>query len=230
MSVLQTLLLDGESGEIGKAPVRVGKRSGVSEEKNTAALKSHSEAERRRRERINAHLTTLRGLVPSTEKMDKATLLAEVISQVKQLKKTSTESSKSLLVPMDDDEVKVEPQKKGDGTFSLRASLCCDYSPELISELRQALQALRLNIVDAEISTLGGRVKNVFVFSSEKDRDMNTDNVEECQLLVKSVYRALSCILDKVSSVAEYSPRTTMLQNKRQRTSFLDSSSSSSRE
>ncbi|GFS46284.1 hypothetical protein Acr_00g0101230 [Actinidia rufa] len=197
-SVSQSLVLDSERGEIVKAPARVGKKHEVSEENIKAALKNHSEAERRRRERINAHLSTLRGLVPCTEKMDKAALLAEVISQVKQLKKTTTETSEGLLIPMDTDEVRVESHKDGDGTFSFRASLCCDYP---------------------------ARTSYVFVFTSREE--MNSDNSEECQILVNSVHRSLSTILDKVSAAAEYSPRTT-LPNKRRRISFFDSSSSSS--
>ena len=157
--------------------------------------------------------------------MDKAALLAEVISQVKQLKKTATETSEGLLIPMDTDEVRVESHKDGDGTFSFRASLCCDYRPELLSELKQALKALHLNMVKAEISTLGSRVKYVFVFTRREE--MNSDNSEECQILVNSVHRSLSTILDKVSAAAEYSPRTT-LPNKRRWISFFDSSISSS--
>ncbi|XAR66562.1 hypothetical protein NMG60_11012840 [Bertholletia excelsa] len=210
----QSLVLDSERGELVKATVRIGKKSGVSEEKVMAALKSHSEAERRRRERINAHLTTLRGVVPCNEKMDKATLLAEVISQVKQLKETATESSAGLVIPMDTDEVKVEPLNRGDGTFSIQASLCWDYRPELLSQLRQALNSLHLDILKAEISTLGSRVKNVFVLTSKENQ--HVDNAEACQLLVNAVHHALSSILDKVSASAEYSPRTT-LSNKRRR-------------
>ncbi|KAL7212884.1 hypothetical protein ACSBR2_015557 [Camellia fascicularis] len=198
MSVSQSLVLDRDGGELVKTPpVRVGKKSGASEEKVMAALKNHSEAERRRRERINAHLSTLRGLVPCTEKMDKATLLAEVISQVKQLKKTATESSKGLIIPMDTDEVRVEPEPNTEGVknISLRVSLCCDFRPELLSELSR--------------------------------KDTNGDNAEACQLLVNSVHRVLSSIVDKDSASAEYSPRTT-LPNKRRRISFLDSLSPSS--
>lgn len=66
--VSQSLVLDSEKGELIKAPTRAGKK-GMSEAKALAALKSHSEAERRRRDRINAHLSTLRGLVPCTEKV-----------------------------------------------------------------------------------------------------------------------------------------------------------------
>ncbi|KAJ0438796.1 putative transcription factor bHLH family [Helianthus annuus] len=71
MKSSQSLVLDDEKGELVKAQSKVGgKRSGLlSDEKALAALKSHSEAERRRRERINAHLDTLRGLVPCTDKV-----------------------------------------------------------------------------------------------------------------------------------------------------------------
>ncbi|TXG47560.1 hypothetical protein EZV62_026854 [Acer yangbiense] len=226
-SVSQSLVLDSQRGELVKAPVRAVKK-GASEAKAMAALKSHSEAERRRRERINAHLDTLRGLVPCTTKvMDKAALLAEVINQVKELKKNAMETGKGYLIPMDADEVKVEPynDESGDGTFLFEASLCCEYRPELMSDLRQALDALPLKMIKAEISTLGERLKNVFVFTSCNEG--NIDNAEASQLLASAVHQALSSVLDKASPLPEYSPRTT-LPNKRQRISFFESSSSSS--
>lgn len=220
----QALVLDTERGELVKAPAGVGKK-GASEAKSMAALKSHSEAERRRRERINAHLDTLRGLVPCTEKMDKATLLAEVINQVKELKKNAIEASKGHLIPTDADEVRVETCENGsgDGTFSVTASLCCDYRPELLSDLKQALDTLHLSMVKAEISTLGGRVKNVIVFSGSKEGI--GDSAEACQLVATSIHKALSSVLDKVPTFPEYSPR---ISNKRRKISFFDSSSSSS--
>lgn len=65
----QSLVLDGEKSElVVKAPNRAAKKN-VSEEKALAALRNHSEAERRRRERINSHLATLRGLVPCNDKV-----------------------------------------------------------------------------------------------------------------------------------------------------------------
>ena len=42
-----------------------------SERKSEEACKSHKEAERRRRQRINAHLSTLRTLLPNTTKVTK---------------------------------------------------------------------------------------------------------------------------------------------------------------
>ncbi|KAL3519967.1 hypothetical protein ACH5RR_018116 [Cinchona calisaya] len=227
MSGSQSLVLDGERGELVKSCGRVGKKSETSEAKTVAALKSHSEAERRRRERINTHLATLRGLVPSNEKMDKATLLAEVISQVKQLQKTATQISESFFVPLDSDEVRVEQvdEKSGEGTFTFKASLCCDYRPGLLSDLKMAIHSLPLTLVKSEISTLGGRLMNVFFFSSS--RGWNIASAEADEQLLSSVRQALSSILDKFAASSEYSPRA-MFPNKRQRISYFESSTSSS--
>ncbi|KAI9385411.1 hypothetical protein POPTR_011G065500v4 [Populus trichocarpa] len=221
--VSQALMLDAEKGELLKAPARIGKM-GISEAKAFAALKSHSEAERRRRERINAHLATLRGLVPCTEKMDKATLLAAVISQVKEHKKNALEACKGLLVPMDDDEVKVETYF--DGTLHFKASICCDYRPELLSDLRNAIDALPLKTVSAEISTLGSRLKNEFVLTNRRNKNA-LDDAGAIQLLTNSIHQTLTSVMEKGSASPKYSPRT-KLPNKRRRVTFFDSSSSSS--
>lgn len=70
LSSAHSLVYESEKGELVKcsSAARVGKNE-ICEAKALAALKNHSEAERRRRERINGHLATLRGLVPSTEKV-----------------------------------------------------------------------------------------------------------------------------------------------------------------
>ncbi|PON73808.1 Basic helix-loop-helix transcription factor [Trema orientale] len=224
--VPHSLVLDSKRGELVKAPARVGKK-GVSEAKALAALKNHSEAERRRRERINAHLATLRSLVPCNEKMDKATLLAEVISQVKELKKNAAEASQGLLIPEDKDEVQIEPyydNGEGNANFLFKAYLCCGYRPELLTDVRQALDALPLKMVRTEISTLGDRLKISFVFTCFNE---NNNDAETCRTLASSVQETLSSVLDKASALAEYSPRTT-LPCKRRRISYFDSSSSSS--
>nr|DAD28064.1 TPA_asm: hypothetical protein HUJ06_029532 [Nelumbo nucifera] len=41
----------------------------IAQDRATAASKSHSQAEKRRRERINSHLTTLRKLIPRSDKV-----------------------------------------------------------------------------------------------------------------------------------------------------------------
>ncbi|WVZ23682.1 hypothetical protein V8G54_002226 [Vigna mungo] len=223
LSSAHSLVYESEKGELVKcssSAARVGKNE-ICEAKALAALKNHSEAERRRRERINGHLATLRGLVPSTEKMDKATLLAEVIKQVKELKKTAVEASKGFPIPMDADEVKVEPC---DGSMSYSATICCDFRPEIISDLRQTLDSLPLLLQKAEISTLGGRMKNVFVFTCCKE-NINIDT-EACQGLARTVHQALCSVLEKASASLEFSPRTSHA-NKRRRLCFIETSTSS---
>lgn len=64
----QSLVLDGQKRELVQAPAGVVKTN-ASEAKAMLALKNHKEAERRRRQRINAHLATLRDLVPCTDKV-----------------------------------------------------------------------------------------------------------------------------------------------------------------
>ena len=154
--------------------------------------------------------------------MDKATLLGEVIRQVKELKKNATEASKGFLVPMDDDEVRVEPcDDEANGTFSFDASICCDYRPELLTHLRQALDALPIKMVKAEISTLGSRLKNDFVFTGCRST-AHVDDAEARRFLACSIHQALKSVLEKASISPEYSPCSTFL-NKRRRISYFDS-------
>lgn len=160
--------------------------------------------------------------------MDKATLLAEVIGQVRELKNKVVEASQGFLIPSDADEVKVESCEDGaeDGAVSYKATLCCDYRPQLFSDLRQAIDALQLEMVKVETSTLGSRVKNSFVFTCGRGDNIN---MEECQSVASHVHQILSSLLDKASAMPECSPRTTVLPSKRRRAStFFDTSSSSS--
>ena len=123
--------------------------------------------------------------------MDKATLLAEVIRQVKELKSNANQASNGYLIPIDGNEVKVESCEKGvvDGSILYKASICCDYQPKLLSELKQTLDTLQLKLVRAELSTLGDRIKNEFVYNCCK---VNIYNIELCQLIASNVYQALS--------------------------------------
>ncbi|KAK4577764.1 hypothetical protein RGQ29_028042 [Quercus rubra] len=212
-----SLVLDSERSELVEARMKLERKGGTAE-RTIAALKSHCEAERRRRARINSHLDTLRGLVPGAKKMDKASLLAEVISHMKELKRSAEEASDGFVIPMDFDEVIVEREDGFDGDpYSIRASLCCDFKPGLLSDLKQALSGLHLIIIRAEIATLGGRMKNVLVMTNRKEGEVNHSEVRQ----------ALRSVLDKFSGSQEFLLGTTF-SNKRQRISIFNCSSSSS--
>ncbi|GAA0159455.1 basic helix-loop-helix transcription factor [Lithospermum erythrorhizon] len=234
--ILQSQVLDDDYlGELSAASGGAVKTAGglPIEAKSAAALKSHSESERRRRERINSRLATLRCLVPSKEKMDKAALLAEVVTQVKQLKKTAAEASKGLFIPTDSDEVQVaylHNHNAGDGSIYFKASICFELIPEFMAELKRTIAVLPVSLVKAEISTLGNRMKYDMLFK-KVTTEIDLKHKENApEVLRSSILEALSSIYDKVALILEYSPRTPRIvpSNKRQKVSYNLSSSSSS--
>ncbi|XP_073117532.1 transcription factor bHLH30 isoform X2 [Elaeis guineensis] len=184
----------------------------IMDAKALAASKSHSEAERRRRERINAHLAKLRSLLPNTTKTDKASLLAEVIQHVKELKRQTLEIAEESPLPTESDELTVDAGSDEDGRFIVKASLCCDDRSDLLPDLIKALKALRLRTLKAEITTLGGRVKNVLVITGEDDAD------HQQQQSIASIQEALKAVMERAAASDEPSSAGGI---KRQRTTNL---------
>ncbi|KAG6418369.1 hypothetical protein SASPL_120572 [Salvia splendens] len=89
---------------------------------STSASRSHSEVEKRRRDRINAQLSTLRKLIPKFEKMDKAALLGHVVDHVKEQRQRTKEASKiSSGMPSEIDEVIIDQIE--DGSELIKASI-----------------------------------------------------------------------------------------------------------
>ncbi|KQJ98388.1 transcription factor AIG1 [Brachypodium distachyon] len=187
------------SGLLGSLQAELGRMTAkeIMDAKALAASRSHSEAERRRRQRINSHLARLRSLLPNTTKTDKASLLAEVIEHVKELKRQTSAimavSSASgedhaaapavqrqLLLPTEADELEVDAAAGEDGRLVVRASLCCEDRPGLIPDVARALAALRLRARRAEIATLGGRVRNVLLITAaDEDEEEEGDGGRE---------------------------------------------------
>lgn len=186
----------------------------IMDAKALAASKSHSEAERRRRERINAHLARLRSLLPNTTKTDKASLLAEVIQHVKELKRQTSEiTEEACPLPTESDELTVDASSDEDGRLIVRASLCCDDRADLLPDLIRALKALRLRALKAEITTLGGRVKNVLVITGDDSAggcdgtdDEHQHQQEEApmspQHMVASIQEALRAVMERTATSA----------------------------
>ncbi|VFQ85493.1 unnamed protein product [Cuscuta campestris] len=168
----------------------------IMDAKALAASKSHSEAERRRRERINNHLAKLRSLLPNTTKTDKASLLAEVIQHVKELRRQTSLISETTLIPTETDELTVDTAAN-DGKPMIRASLCCEDRPDLLPDLIKALKALRLRTLKAEITTVGGRVRNV-LFVTGEDR-LRQDGGQPQLCSVSSIQEALRAVIEKGS-------------------------------
>lgn len=186
-----SLVLDSSRGELVNALKMTPKE--ILEAKALAASRSHSEAERRRRERINSHLATLRTIVPTSIKSDKASLLAEVIDQVKRLKRQVSDVYCYGSMPSESDELTVEGDPTSEkGSTMIRVSLCCDDRPDLMADLKHALDTLKLQTVKVEMSTLGGRMRNEFLVAP-KDECVEHD----ADFLIKRVQEALRLVMER---------------------------------
>ncbi|KAJ8503688.1 hypothetical protein OPV22_004574 [Ensete ventricosum] len=178
---------DGSSCSSLMAPLLLlpGQAKPASEGRDSAASRIHSEAEKRRRERINAHLSTLRRMIPnSTTKMDKASLLSRVVDHLKDLKRRARalDVDRNIPIPAEVNEVDVEfnaghqhafPEEEEEEELYITASVCCDDRPDLLEELSDAFRRLGLRAVRADMMTLGGRSRNVFVlFLKDGDRSV----------------------------------------------------------
>ncbi|KAF5201183.1 Transcription factor bhlh [Thalictrum thalictroides] len=174
---------------------------------------SHSQAEKRRRERINGHLSTLRHLLPRADKMDKAALLGSVVNQVKELKRKAIEVGKLYTIPSDVDEIFVDRDNSADhintnnkDCIAFKASVCCEDRPELLTDLSQALNGLKLRIVKADMATLGGRVINVMILCSNESED---------KVCLSSLKQSIKAVLGRVASMSM--PSVSAFSSKRQR-------------
>ncbi|KAG2376634.1 Transcription factor bHLH131 Basic helix-loop-helix protein [Vigna angularis] len=143
------------------------------------AAKKHSEAEKRRRMRINGQYETLRTILPNLIKhgeldfvmnhqKDKASVLAETIKQVKELKKKVSKveqescgsSSKDVVkFPSGADRLRLE--KCNNEEDLVKATLSCEDSMGLMSAISRAMGSVKTKVVKAEIVSVGGRNRSV---------------------------------------------------------------------
>lgn len=169
--------------------------------RTVAALRIHSLAEKRRRERINAHLATLRRMTPNSSKMDKASLLARVIEQVRDLNRNAANINKISAIPSEMNQVIVECDNGSlikspfssytDEDIHIKATLCCNDRPDLFCDLMKAFHILRLTAVRAELTSVGGRAHTVFTLC-RKDGNGN--------ICLSSLMESIRNVLSKIAS------------------------------
>ncbi|KAL9324972.1 hypothetical protein ACSQ67_005617 [Phaseolus vulgaris] len=208
----------GLQAELGKMTAQE-----IMEAKALAASKSHSEAERRRRERINNHLAKLRSLLPNTTKTDKASLLAEVIQHVKELKRQTSHIAETSAVPTEADELTVDAANE-DGKFVIKASMCCEDRSDLLPDLIKTLKALKLRTLKAEITSVGGRVKNVLVIAGDEETPNTNEEQsmqqqqQQRQYCITSIQETLKAVMEKTAAGDESASANV----KRQRTNNIN--------
>lgn len=119
-----------------------------------------------------------------------------MIQHVKELKKETSVISETNLVPTESDELTVaftEEEETGDGRFVIKASLCCEERSDLLPDMIKTLKAMRLKTLKAEITTVGGRVKNVLFVTGEEN---SGEELEE-EYCIGTIEEALKAVMEK---------------------------------
>lgn len=130
--------------------------------------------------------------------MDKAALLGHVVEHVKEQSERAKEASKSSTIPSEMDEVmidEVESTSHKNDNIYMKASICCDDRPEFFAEMKSALKGVGATIAEAEITSLGGRMKATFILSCKEHTSLK-----------HSLKMALSRLV--ISSGSTYSARS----------------------
>ncbi|MBA0687692.1 hypothetical protein Goari_015206, partial [Gossypium aridum] len=136
---------------------------------------------------------------------DKASLLAKVVQRVKELKEQALETTELGNLPSETDEITVlSCDYSGDGRLIFKASLCCEDRSDLLPELIDILKSLHLKTLKAEMATLGGRIRNVFIVAADKDHSIES---------VHFLQNALKSLLER-SNPSDRSKRRRVLDHK----------------
>lgn len=114
-----------------------------------------------------------------------------MIQHVKELKRQTSLIAETSAVPTETDEVHVDSEADDEGRAVIRASICCEDRSDLLPDLIKALKALRLRTLKAEITTLGGRVKNVLFLTADDESEQHHS--------MSSIQEAITAVMDKTS-------------------------------
>jgi UTP:GlnB (protein PII) uridylyltransferase len=115
---------------------------------------------------------------------------------VKELKRQTSVIAETSPVPTETDELIVDDASDEEGKFVIKASLCCEDRSDLLPDLIKTLKALRLRTLKAEITTLGGRVKNVLFITGEEDSSSSEEQQQQ-QYCISSIQEALKAVMEK---------------------------------
>lgn len=128
-------------------------------------------------------------------------MLAEVIQHVKELKRQTSLIAETSPVPTEMDELTVDNASVDeDGKWVIRASICCDDRSDLLPELIKTLKAMRLRTLKAEITSLGGRVRNVLFVTGDQEQEEEDEPEEEEHeqyYSISSIEEALRAVMEK---------------------------------
>lgn len=181
-----------------------------------APMSKNLASERRRRKKLNERLYSLRAIVPKISKMDKASIVGDAISYVRDLQKqveemqadiadleafSKAEVSEGLTDPRKGPKgakiailagkkrvmqehriVELEITQMEEQTFHLR--VYCKKSPGVLVQLTRALEALDLEIVNANLTSVNDHIINTIVVEVVNGQVMKTEDLRKMTLEV----------------------------------------------
>ncbi|XP_006338133.1 putative transcription factor bHLH107 [Solanum tuberosum] len=159
--------------------------------KSKDAAVTHAVAERKRRERINSHLHTLKKLFPYLPKKDKPRVLTEAVTQLKELRKNVAQQLElsSLFIPSENDVVIINYCDNINEERTIKATICCEDRPSLNRDLSSAIRSVQGRVIKAEMATVGGRTKAELVVVLGKANGGEKD--------IGQLKRALKAVVEK---------------------------------
>lgn len=137
---------------------------------------------------------------------------------MKELKRQTSEIVEESPLPTEADELTIDSNCDEEGKLVVTASLCCDDRPDLLPDLISALKTLRLRVLKAEITTVGGRVKNVLAISEEQSSSEDIDR----QSSIASIQEAFKTVMEQSAKQDTFTAGAGGA-TKRQRTTSLPS-------
>ncbi|MCE3215081.1 hypothetical protein HAX54_000765 [Datura stramonium] len=164
-------------------------KSSIRKSKSKDAAVTHAVAERKRRERINSHLHTLKKLFPYLPKKDKPRVLTEAVTQLKELRKNVAQQLElsSLFIPTENDVVVVNYCDINNEERTVKITVCCEDRPGLNRDLSSAVRSVQGRVIKAEMATVGGRTKAEMVVLLAKANNGGEKDVGQLKRALKAV-------------------------------------------
>ncbi|CAN0878449.1 Transcription factor bHLH131 [Linum grandiflorum] len=158
------------------------------EEAKQMSKEKHKHSERDRRSRVSSLYSSLRMILPTLVKKNKASVLHETIRQVRRMNSAASalnaacRGGSDCLYPGGDDHVTVDKAKDK----LLKVTLSCNDRSGLMVDIGKAVRSVKAKVVRAEMVTIGGRTKCVF-------RVKGVDGFEGRKMLSMAVNAAARC-------------------------------------